>query len=343
MTPTRRRMPRRALIAAIALLGLAPTLHASPDEATMKAVRMHDYGDASVLVYEDAPRPEVGDNQILVRIHAAGVNPVDWKLRSGMIKLPGAALPAIPGFDISGVVEQVGPAVTKFKAGDEVYAYLGVPRGGGAYAQYAAVPEADAALKPASLDHAHAAAVPLAALTAWQALVDKAQIKAGDTVLIHGAAGGVGHFAVQIAKARGATVIATASERNIPFVKGLGADVVVDYRVQRFEDFARDVDIVLDPIGGETQARSFGVIKPGGILVSIVQPPDAAKLEEHKIRGTVFLVAPSGAELAALTDLIEAGAVRPDVSATFPLEKAADAHRASEEGVDHGKIVLLVP
>lgn len=343
MITSRRRTTLRAMATALALLVGAPALVASSGDATMKAVRMHEYGDASVLIYEDAPRPEISDNQILVRVHAAGVNPVDWKLRSGMIKLPGAALPSIPGFDISGVVEQVGPAVTRFKAGDEVYAYLGVPRGGGAYAQFAAVPEADAALKPASLDHAHAAAVPLAALTAWQALVDKAQIKPGDTVLIHGAAGGVGHFAVQIAKAKGARVIATASERNLEFVKGLGADVVVDYRAQRFEDFAKDVDIVLDPIGGETQARSFEVIKPGGILVSIVQPPDAAKLEEHKIRGAGFLVAPSGAELAALTALIDAGAVRPDVCATFPLDKAADAHRASEEGVDHGKIVLLVP
>lgn len=328
-----------ALGAALTLGHLAA---ASQNPATMMAVRMHAFGDASVLRYEEAPRPEIGAGDLLVRVHAAGVNPVDWKMRAGAVKFPGAALPITLGFDVSGVVEAIGPGVSKFKVGDEVYAYLNLQRGGG-YAEFAPVPQAEAALKPKSIDHTTAAGVPLAALTAWQALVDHAEIKKDDKVLIHAAAGGVGHFAVQIAKAKGAHVIATASERNHQFLKDLGADVVVDYRTQKFEDFAQDVDIVLDPIGGETQERSYAVVKPGGILVSIVQPPNQAKLDEHKIRGVVFLVKPAGSQLVLLAEMIDQGQIKPHISATFPLQQAAQAHNASETGSTRGKIVLTVP
>ncbi|MBL0921205.1 MAG: NADP-dependent oxidoreductase [Phycisphaerales bacterium] len=308
----------------------------------MKAVRIHEHGDVSVLRYEDAPIPELGPADLLVRVHAAGVNPVDWKFRTGAFRMPGAAFPATLGFDVSGVIERVGPQVTKFKPGDEVYAYLNLQKGGG-YAQFAAVAESEAALKPRSIDHIHAGATPLAALTAWQALIDTAGLRADQTVLIHAAAGGVGHFAVQIAKAKGARVVATASERNHAFLKDLGADVVVDYRTQRFEDFAKNVDVVLDAVGGDTQARSYAVLKPGGILVSIVQPPNQARLDEHNIRGAVILVKPAGSQLVLIAEMIDAGQIKPHVSATFPLEQAADAQRAVETGSTRGKIVLTVP
>lgn len=331
-----------ALVSFAAALSLGQFAAGSQTAPSMMAVRIHAHGDASVLQYEEAPRPEVGAAELLVRVHAAGVNPVDWKMRSGAVKFPGAALPMTLGFDVSGVVEEVGPGVTRFKAGDEVYAYLNLQRGGG-YAEFVSVPQTEAAMKPKSIDHTTAAGVPLAALTAWQALVDHGEIKKDDKVLIHAAAGGVGHFAVQIAKAKGAHVIATASERNHQFLKDLGADVVVDYRTQKFEDFAKDVDIVLDPIGGDTQTRSFAVMKPGGILVSIVQPPDQAKLDEHKVRGVVFLVQPAGSQLVLLGEMIDEGQIKPHISATFPLEQAAEAHKASETGSTRGKIVLTVP
>lgn len=309
---------------------------------TMKAVRMHAYGGEDVLVYEDAPRPVAGAGQALVRVRAAGVNPVDWKIRSGRFGRGGAlAAPMILGYDVAGVVESVGDGVTRFKKGDEVFAYMSIQRGGG-YAQYAVVAESEAAMRPKSVDDVHAAATPLAALTAWQALIDTAGLKEGQTVLIHGGAGGVGHFAVQIAKARGAKVIATASADNQAFLKELGADVTVDYRAQKFEDFAKDVDVVLDPIGGETQTRSIECLKPGGFLVSIVQPPDQAKLKERGVRGAVFLVKPNGEELAEIARLIDAGRIRPDVRGTYPLAEAAKAQAESETGHGRGKIVLVV-
>ncbi len=318
----------------------AAALGAAP--ATMMAARIHAYGDASALRYEETARPTPGPGELLVRVHAAGVNPVDWKIRRGMFRTPEAAFPMTLGYDVSGVVESVGAAVESFKPGDEVFAYLSLQRGGG-YAEFAIVLEAEAAKKPASIDHAHAAGVPLAALTAWQALFDHAGMQEGDTVLIHGGAGGVGHFAVQIAKAKGATVITTASERNHEYLRSIGADVVVDYRTQRFEEFASGVDIVLDVIGGETQDRSLTVLKPDGFLVSIVQPPAPEKLDRAGVRGSAMLVRPHGEQLAMIAAMIDAGEIRPHVSATFPLKDAAAAHEASEAGAERGKIVLIVP
>lgn len=308
--------------------------------ATMKAVRLHAYGGAENLKYEDAPAPVAGAGQLVVKVMAAGVNPVDWKIRSGAFA-GGRAIttPLVLGYDVSGVVESVGEGVTKFKVGDEVFAYLSLQRGGG-YSEQALVLETEAALRPKSVDHAHSAAVPLAALTAWQALVETAKLEKGQTVLVHAGAGGVGHFAVQIAKARGARVIATASESNLAFLKELGADVVIDYRAQKFEDVAKDVDVVLDPMGGDTQERSIGVVKPGGFLVSIVQPPSPEKLKARGINGRVILVRPDGQQLAELAKMIDAGQIKPHVSAELPLRDAAKAQEMSATGRTRGKIVL---
>ncbi len=316
----------------------------------MKAVRQHGNGGPEVLKCEDAPKPSAKAGEVLIAIHAAAVNPVDWKLREGRRGGGGASGElTIPGFDVSGVVESIGEGVTKFKPGDEVFAMTSLRLGsgggvsGGAYAEYVAVVEAQVAAKPANIDHEHAAAVPLAALTAWQALFDTAKLSEGQTVLIHAGAGGVGHFAVQLAKARGARVIATASSpENLEFLKQIGADVIVNYKQQKFEDVARDVDVVLDTIAGETQERSFACLKEGGFLVSILQPPTAAKLKERNLRGAVILVKPDGAELAEIAQLIEAGKVKPEVSATFPLADAAKAQELNKAGHVRGKVVLKV-
>lgn len=330
---------------ALAQGGGAPANPAPPAATTkaetMKAVRVHDFGGPDVLKLEDAPRPEPGATDILVRVSAAGVNPIDWKIRSGKASIPKEALPITPGYDVAGVVEAVGAEVKAFKPGDEVFAYMSLQRGGG-YAQFAIVKESEAAVKPAKASFEEAAATPLAALTAWQALFDKAGLREGQTALIHGGAGGVGHFAVQFAHSRGAKVIATASEKNHAFLKSIGADVCVDYKAQKFEDVAKDVDVVLDTIGGDTQARSFGCLRKGGFLVSIVQPPSPDKLKEHEVKGAVFLVKPNGAQLSEIAALIDSGKVKTEVSATFPLADAAKAHEASETGHTRGKLVLTV-
>jgi NADPH:quinone reductase-like Zn-dependent oxidoreductase len=330
----------------IAALAYHPATLSAQDESgrptLMKAVRAHEYGKPDVLRYEQAPRPEPADDEILVRVVAAGVNPVDAKVRAGMFKQPGAQLPLIPGYDISGMVEKVGAKVTKFKIGDEVYAYLSLRRAG-AYADYAVAKENEAAAKPKSLIHEEAAAVPLAALTAWQALIETAKLNGpGQTVLIHGGSGGVGSFAVQIAKARGAKVIATASAANQQFLKELGADETIDYRAQKFEEVVKDVDVVLDTVAGDTLKRSYGVVKKGGFIVSILDPPDKAELDKRGIRGTAILVRPNAEQLAEIAQLIDARKVRPIVSQVFPLAQAQQAHVAIETGHTRGKIVLKV-
>src|SRR6266513_3439317 len=237
---------------------------------TMKAVVIHEYGGPEVLEYEDVPRPEPKEDQILVRVIAAGVNPVDGLIRSGMFaKYEKAVFPMILGADIAGVVEKVGSEVTKFKAGDPVFAYASLKSGGG-YAEYALTTEREAAPKPKVLTYVEAAAVPVVALTAWQALIDTAKLSAGQTVLIHGGSGGVGTFAIQIAKARGARVIATASTANQDLLKQLGADMTIHYTTQKFEDMAKDVDVVLDSVGKDTLARSYGVVKKGGFIATLV-------------------------------------------------------------------------
>src|ERR1700740_1256742 len=246
----------------------------------MKAVRIHKYGGSDVLKYEEAPRPKPQAGEVLVRVHAAGVNPIDWKVREGEMKdLWPHKFPLVLGWDLSGVVEALGKGVSQFKIGDEVYS-LPDPTRNGAYADYIVVREPELALKPNSLYHIRAAAVPLAALTAWQSLFDTAQLQPGQRVVIHAGSGGVGHFAVQLAKWKGAYVFATASTRNTDLLRQLGVNSPIDYTQQRFEDIARKIDVVLDTLGGETQERSWSVLKKGGVLVSLVQPPSDEQAKE---------------------------------------------------------------
>jgi NADPH:quinone reductase-like Zn-dependent oxidoreductase len=333
------RMSPRASVAALLLASSAWATQELP--ATMRAVRFHDFGEPAVLRLEQVERPAPGSGEVLVRVHAAGVNPVDCKIRGGAIPSLAPELPRIPGFDVAGVVAAVGDGVQRLKVGDAVFGYLSLRRGGG-YAEYVVAPEGELAPMPRTLGFVEAAAVPLAALTAWQALVETAGLSEGQAVLVHAGAGGVGHFAVQIAKARGATVVATASEGNHAFLRELGADRVIDYRTQRFEELVSEVDVVLDPIGGDTLERSYGVLKRGGFLVSIVGAPPAEELAEHGLRGAGILVRPDAKGLAELAELIDLGALRPEVSLTLPLAEAAQAHARSETGHTRGKIVLVV-
>lgn len=309
---------------------------------TMKAVRIHAYGGPELLHYETAPRPVPNPDDLLIRVRAAAVNPVDWKIREGYLQgFLNHQLPLIPGWDVSGEVVNVGPEATGFKIGDAVYARPNIERDG-SYAEYIAVKASEAAHKPTRLSHDHAAAVPLAALTAWQALVDVAQLQAGQTVLIHAAAGGVGSFAVQLAKARGAQVIATASAVNTGIVAELGADQFVDYTKTRFEEIVKDVDVVFDTLGGDTQDRSWQVLKPGGILVSIISPPVEETAAKHGVRSAFVFVQPNGQQLAAIARLIDEGRMKPIIHTVLPLSEARQAQVISQGGHARGKIVLHV-
>jgi NADPH:quinone reductase-like Zn-dependent oxidoreductase len=310
--------------------------------ATMQAVRFHSYGSPEVLVLEEVSRPQAGPGEVLIRVRAAGVNPLDWKVRAGHVQewLP-HRLPLIPGWDVCGVVEAVGPEVSAVKVGDEVIGMLDFKRDG-AYAEYVAAGTGNLALKPASLDHVQAGAVSLAALTAWQSLFDVAGLTSGQTVLIHAAAGGVGHFAVQFARWKGARVIGTASAKNAGFVQGLGAEAVIDYRSTRFEEEVGEVDVVFDLIGGDTQERSWQVLKKGGILVATlgISSPEAAAA--RGVQGEGILVHPDAAQLAQIAALIDAGEVKPAVTEVLPLAQAVRAHELSQAGHVRGKIVLQV-
>jgi len=333
--------PLHLLFAALICLssGVAGAQSSTP---TMKAVVVHEYGGPKVLKYEDVPRPEPKESQILVRVMAAGVNPVDGMIRSGMFaKYEKDVFPMIPGADIAGVVEKAGSKITKFKAGDPVYAYVSLKNGGG-YAEYAVATESEASQKPKLLTYVEAAAVPVVALTAWQALIDTAKLSAGQTVLIHGGSGGVGSFAIQIAKAHGAKVIATASTANQDLLKQLDADVAIDYTKTKFENVARDVDVVLDSVGKDTLARSYGVVKKGGFIVTIVGRIDQAELEKHGIRGASLSVKPDSGELAEIGKLIDENKIRVIVSQTLPLFDAIKAQEQVATGHTRGKIVLKV-
>lgn len=309
---------------------------------TMKAVRIHAYGGPELLHYETAPRPVPNPDDLLIRVRAAAVNPVDWKIREGYLQgFLNHQLPLIPGWDVSGEVVNVGPEATGFKIGDAVYARPNIERDG-SYAEYIAVKASEAAHKPARLSHDHAAAVPLAALTAWQALVDAAQLQAGQTVLIHAAAGGVGSFAVQLAKVRGAQVISTASAVNTGIVAELGADQFVDYTSTRFEEIVKDVDVVFDTLGGDTQDRSWQVLKPGGILVSIISLPAEETAARHGVRSAFVFVQPNGQQLTAIARLIDEGRMKPIIHTVLPLSEARQAQVISQGGHARGKIVLHV-
>lgn len=306
----------------------------------MNAVLIRSFGGPEVLEPADVPRPEPHDGELLIQVHAAAVNPVDYKIRSGHFARQETELPTVLGRDVSGTVIAVGHGATGFKPGDDVYAFLGAHSGG--YAEFAIAKETEAAHKPRSLDHVAAAAVPLAATTAWQALFDHGNVKAGQRVLIHGAAGGVGHFAVQFAKAKGAHVIATGGPDDVALLRGLGADEVIDYKHERFEERAGEVDLVLDLIGGETQERSWQVVRPGGTIVSTLQQPDREKAREHGARGVVFMAQPRRDQLREIAQLIDDGEVHVRVQHTHPLNEARRAHEELEHEHTTGKTVLTV-
>jgi NADPH:quinone reductase-like Zn-dependent oxidoreductase len=310
-------------------------------KTTMKAVRIHTYGGPEVLVYEDVARPRVATGEVLLRVHAAGVNPADWKTRNGPAR-PGAILPMILGWDVSGIVEALAPDVTEFHEGDAIYGMIRFPQAGATYAEYVAAPVAHLAYKPATIDHIHAAAVPLAGLTAWQALFEKAHLIAGQTVLILGAAGGVGHLAVQLAKSQGAYVIGTTSTRNIEFLHRIGVDQAIDYTTTQLETIAHNVDVVFDTVGGEPRERSLRVIKPGGTQVSIVLGRRSTEQTATDVNVKGMLVQPNAAQLAQIARLIDAGKVQITVDTVLPLADASKAHELSETHRTRGKIVLQV-
>jgi NADPH:quinone reductase-like Zn-dependent oxidoreductase len=332
----------------------------------VRAARIHEYGGPEVFRLEDVPRPDVGPRDLLIEVHASSVNPVDTKLRAGAQRLlVRYRLPWILGLDVSGVVVEVGAEVTRFRVGDEVFASPRHERPG-CYAELVAVDEREVALKPARLSHLEAAAIPLAGLTAWDCLVGVTRVREGDSVLIHAGAGGVGTFAIQIAKHLGATVATTASAASAELVRGLGADAVVDYRRERFEEVLPPQDVVLDSLGWDSIERSLGLLKRGGRLVSIQAelPRRTARYGQalgammtglaiawlplrarvrHGVRAHSLLVrAPDGENLARLAGLVEAERLRPVLDGVFPLEQIADAHRRSETGHAHGKIVVAV-
>ncbi|RKN76725.1 NADP-dependent oxidoreductase [Streptomyces klenkii] len=310
----------------------------------MHAIRQETAGGPEVLQLVETDRPVPGPTEILVRVRAAGVNPVDWKTRARGHYHTGDIPPFGLGFDVSGVVEAVGDGVTLYAPGDEVYGMPRFPHPAGAYAEYVAAPTRHFAPKPQGLDHVQAAALPLAALTAWQAVVDTARVTEGQRVLIHAAAGGVGHLAVQIAKARGAYVIGTASAGKHDFLRGLGADELIDYRDQDFAEELEDLDVVVESISGDYPARSLRTLRPGGTLVSLLplEEPVLAEARERGIRAVRMLVEPDIAGLQGISELVESGRLRTEIAAVLPLAEAAKAHELGETGRTTGKIVLTV-
>ena len=306
----------------------------------MRAVVAHEYGAPEVLKIEQVARPEPNDDEALVRVIASSVNPADPLTLSGKYaKEFGTHLPLVAGYDIAGVVEKTGSSVTNLKPGDAVFGY---PTFGGGWADYVTVKEWEVGPKPKSLTFLDAAAVPMGALTAWQALVDVAKLRPGQTILIHGGSGGVGSFAVQIAKALGARVIATASTGNQDLLKQLGADVAVDYTKTKFEDVAKDVDAVLDPVGKDTLERSYGVVKKGGIVMSLVARPDPAELQKHGIRGAGIAAHPDAGDLTQIAKLIDAGKIKPIVTEVLPLTGAVKAQQQAATHHTRGKVVLRI-
>jgi NADPH:quinone reductase-like Zn-dependent oxidoreductase len=311
----------------------------------MKAVILTEAGGTENFSIEEIAVPEIQPNEVLVKVHAIAINPVDMKTRKGgafLAKLQEQS-PVILGWDISGEVQEVGEDVSSFKPGDQVFGMVNFPGNGRAYAEYVAAPEDHLAHKPKNISHKEAAATTLAALTAWQVLVHEAKLFRGQQVLIHAAAGGVGHFAIQIAKHLGANVIGTASAANKDFLTELGVDVPVDYKASNFEDQIEQVDVVLDPIGGETTERSLRAVKNGGILVSIVggvKDHLNASTEERGITAKNYLVHSSGSDMKQLAELLEKEIIKPHISHSFPFAEIAEAHHQIETGRTRGKIVL---
>jgi NADPH:quinone reductase-like Zn-dependent oxidoreductase len=304
----------------------------------MKAIVINAYGNEDVVNYVDVECPEPKADEVLVKVRVAGVNPIDWKIRDGMGERLGLKLPIFLGGEIAGTIDKIGSDVSDFKEGDAVY---GIITSGG-YAEYAIAKIGEMAPKPQSLDFENAAAIPLGALTAWQAMFDLANLSSGQRLLITAASGGVGSLAVQIAKAKGAFVIGMASGRNEAFVRDLGADEFVDYTNQNFEEVVKDVDVVFDTVGGDTFERAFQTLKPGGFLVTAVQFPSAETAQEFGINADRVYCKPNAEQLAAIGKLVDEGKLKAHVSTVLPLAEVKKAHQLSESGRTRGKIVLQI-
>ena len=305
----------------------------------MKAVTISEYGDRSVLTYTDVEWPEPKSDEVLVQTRAAAVNPVDWKIRDGLGEMFGLQLPIVLGCEIAGTIQKVGSGVRDFTEGSAVYGYLSLQRNGG-YAEYTIARTDEIALKPESLDFENAAAIAVGALTSHQAIFDTANLQSGQRILITGASGGVGSMAVQLAKAKGAFVIGTASGKNEDFVRSLGADEFVDYTREKFEELVKEVDVVYDTVGGDTLERSFQVLKRGGYLVTTVAPPSKEKAEKFGVRIAMVGVIPSAQQLDEINRLIAAGKLKTHVAMVLPLAEVRKAHEFSESGRTRGKIIL---
>jgi NADPH2:quinone reductase len=320
-----------------------------PEVLTMKAILMEDFGGAEQLKAGRREIPQPGPGEVQIQIAYTAVNPVDWKIRAGLLqnRLP-HHFPLIPGWDAAGIISTIGQGVTKFKVGDQVFAYCRKPVvEWGTYAEYVCYEAENVAFKPTHLSFAQAAAIPLAGLTAWQALFDTAELKRGETVLIHAGAGGVGSLAIQFAKLAGAYVLTTAREANHAYVKSLGADVAIDYHIHPVDAEVKKkvpegVDVVFDTIGGQTLADSFAFLKPGGRLVTIVEPPSQELAEHFKVKALYLFVSPNGKELQHIADLLQEGKVKPIKIEEMPLESAGEAQEKNRQRHTPGKIVLKV-
>ena len=310
----------------------------------MKAVRIERYGNEEVVALAEVERPTPGDNELLVKVRAAAVNPVDWKIRDGLGDIFGLKPPLILGCEVAGTVEAVGSrgssrtGVSDFVAGDEVYGYLSAHSGG--YAEYVAAPASEFVRKPKHINFDTAASVPVAALTAWQGIFDHGELASGQRILITGASGAVGSMAVQLAKNKGAYVIGTGSGRNEEFVRKLGADEFIDYKKAKFEDKVSGVDVVFDTVGGDTQERAFQTLKRGGVLVSTVSPPSAEKSKEFGVTVAMVVMMAKGDQLAKINRLVESGKLKVRVATVLPLTEVKKAHQLSSSGHADGKIIL---
>lgn len=328
------------VLSALLLLSAAAT--ADHPAQRMQALRMHEYGTSEVLRVEEVAVPTPKAGEVRIRVHAAGVNPIDWKVRSGRLqKSYPVPLPYTPGRDIAGTIDELGSGVTRWKVGQAVIANTD----GGGFAEYAVVAEGDVAPKPKQLSYEQAAGIPVASLTAWRTLIGAADVQKDQRVLIHGGAGGVGSIAVQLAHRRGAHVIATASERNHEYLKSIGADEVIDYRTTRFEDAAKNIDVVLDTVGGDTLARSPVVVREGGMLLSIAGIPSAQACTERKIRCPKWSAQNpryAGEQLEKVGQLFDTGTLKMTLEAVFPLAEANEALELSETGRARGKIIVKV-
>jgi NADPH:quinone reductase-like Zn-dependent oxidoreductase len=326
-----------ALVSAVIALGAAP----GSESAEMRAVIIHGYGGPEVMKLEEVARPEPAEDEVLIRVVAASINPVDVAIRKGYLAKLVGNFPLILGMDVAGVVERVGNKVSKYKPGDPIFAFFTL-KGEGGYAEFVTAKENEVAPKPGTVSFAQAAGAGAAGSTAWEALIDTADLRAGQTVLIHGGSGGVGHLAIQIAKAKGAKILATASTANQEFLRQMGADIAIDYTRTKFEDVAKDVDVVLDTVGRDTLERSYGIVKTGGIIVSIVDEPKSTALEAHGIRGVTLQCTPKAGVLEELGKLMKAKKLTPVISQTFPMSDVVQAQKQIATGHTQGKIVLKI-